>query len=202
METLEVAKVEDKELNHWLQRLREDGSEAFHEVYIRINPHIYRTVYFLTRNKNEVDDIVSEVYMALFQALPGYDGGKPFRAWLNGLIVRQTSNWKRRMWRKMRLRLRLASRWTMETPDGEQPDERAFRAEDRDEMLAMVDKLSMKLKEVVVLRYYQECSFEEIASILDIPVGTVKSRHHAAIRRLRGMTGDGSRDKEASVHVR
>lgn len=197
-----MAKVEDKELNHWLQRLRGDDPDAFHEVYLRINPHIYRTAYFLTHNKNEVEDVVSEVYMALFQALPGYDGSKPFRSWLNGLIIRQTSNWKRRMWRRMRLGLRLAARSTIEPQDRERPDERTFRAEERDEMLSLVDKLSMKLREVVVLRYYQECTFEEIASILDIPVGTVKSRHHAAIRRLRGLAEGDSAERGASVHVR
>lgn len=197
-----MAIVEDKELDYWLQRLCEDAPEAFHEVYVRVNPQIYQTVYFLIRNKNETEDVVSEIYMALFQVLPGYDRSKPFRPWLNGLIIRQTSNWKRRMWRKVRLGLRLASQWGHEPQERNIPEQWAFRSENRDEMLSLLDKLSMKLKEVVVLRYYQECSFEEIASILNVPVGTVKSRHHAAIQRLRSLAEESSSKEEASVHVR
>jgi len=176
------------------------NSEAFHEVYSRINDHIYRTVYFLISNKGEVEDIVSEVYLALFQALPSYDFNKPFRSWLNGLILRQTSNWKRKLWRKVRIIARSQVMQPHQSPP-KQPEEQVFEIEGQYEMLAHVDKLSLKLREVIVLRYYQDCSYEEIAASLNIPVGTAKSRHHLAIQRLRENIHDFHLDREGSVRV-
>ncbi|MNH35028.1 ECF RNA polymerase sigma factor SigW [compost metagenome] len=81
------------------------------------------------------------------------------------------------------------------------PEEGLFREESQQEILAFVDRLSNKLREVIVLRYYHESSFEEIATLLRIPVGTVKSRHHAAIRKLRHLVDNSVFERGSSVHV-
>jgi RNA polymerase sigma-70 factor (ECF subfamily) len=194
-----VSTVKDNEVHPWLQLMTHGNSAAFHEVYSLINDDVYRTVYFLTRNKEEVEDIVNEVYIALFQALPAYDFNKPFRAWLNGLIIRQTNNWKRKLWRKMRVNTRIRTVFSLQSP--KQPEEQVFEKESQYEMLTHVDQLSLKLREVIVLRYYQDCSYEEISASLNIPVGTVKSRHHLAIRRLREHIETLIAGREASVRV-
>ncbi|GGG01742.1 RNA polymerase sigma factor [Paenibacillus aceti] len=176
--------VKDEELQPWLRLMVQGNTAAFHEIYSRINDHIYRTVYFLMPHKVEVEDVVSEVYIALFQALPSYDFDKPFRTWLNGIIIRQTSNWKRKLWRIVRSNAKNQQLMPPHQPP-KQPEEHVFDIEGQYEMLAYVDRLPTKLRQVIVLRYYQDCSYEEIAASLDIPVGTAKSRHHLAIRRLR-----------------
>ncbi|MCU6710491.1 sigma-70 family RNA polymerase sigma factor [Paenibacillus sp. J5C_2022] len=193
--------VEDQELRLWLQRMTEGHPDAFREVYARIHLHVYRTVYFLVRNKHEVEDVVSEVYAALFQTLPAYDPAKPFKAWLNGIILRQTSSWKRRVWRRMKLGWRSRLLLPLAPSDRALPGEELFRDERRHELLEVVDRLSFKLREVIVLRYYHESSFEDIAVLLHIPVGTVKSRHHAAIRKLRYFMETDNKEKGASIHV-
>ncbi|MNF92777.1 RNA polymerase sigma-E factor [compost metagenome] len=80
---------------------------------------------------------------------------------------------------------------TVEMPAGT-PDERLFEAERDSELLQHVDRLPAKLREVIVLRYYQECSYEEIAAAVGVPAGTVKSRLHSAIGKLRRQIGDQS----------
>lgn len=60
------------------------------------------------------------------------------------------------------------------------------------ELFSLVRQLSYKLRVVVILRYFHDYSLEEIAEVLQIPVGTVKSRHHLALKELRKrfeMTG-------------
>jgi len=69
------------------------------------------------------------------------------------------------------------------------------------EVIPAVEKLSFKLKEIVVLRYYQNCPLEEIAAILQIPIGTVKSRHHLAMKKLREHFEQRINREEASFHV-
>ncbi|GMK40339.1 RNA polymerase sigma factor [Paenibacillus sp. CCS19] len=178
--------IHEMELQPWLERMMEGDTEAFREVYARIHPHVYRTVSFMAGHKDDVSDIVNEVYIALFQALPSYKPEQPFRPWLNGIIARQTSNWRRRLWRRMRLADRSRTLSKVEPPHV-QPGDGLLKAESSSELLQHVGRLSMKLRQIVVLRYYQDHTYEEMADVLDIPVGTVKSRHNAALVKLRRL---------------
>ncbi|WP_246070533.1 sigma-70 family RNA polymerase sigma factor [Paenibacillus kobensis] len=177
--------MNDNELHPWLRRMMDGDPAAFREVYAATQPFVYRTVYYLSGNKDDVSDIVSEVYIALIQSLPSYRFEQSFRSWLNGITVRQVSNWRRKLWRIMRLnqRNRLL---TVDMP-ASLPGERLFEAERDSELLQQVECLPAKLREVIVLRYYQECSYEEIAEALNVPEGTVKSRLHSAIAKLRSQ---------------
>ncbi|GIO28913.1 hypothetical protein J2TS6_00540 [Paenibacillus albilobatus] len=71
-------------------------------------------------------------------------------------------------------------------------DEAVLQSEMQHELFSLVRQLSYKLRVVVILRYFHDYALEEIADILQIPVGTVKSRHHLALKELRKrfeMTG-------------
>ncbi|OMF38381.1 hypothetical protein BK133_02340 [Paenibacillus sp. FSL H8-0548] len=191
--------MKDSDIHHWLTLLLQDDPEAFRVVYEKTADHIYRTVYYLATNKSEVNDIVSEIYISMLHALPKYDHNRPFRAWLNGLIINQVNHWNRKGWQRLRLFTR--NKQLQITPNWKKPDEIAIEAEQKNNILQLVNGLSAKLREVIVLRYYQDCSFEEIASTLEIPLGTAKSRHHEAIKKLRNRTVNSQFFKEAFHHV-
>jgi RNA polymerase sigma-70 factor (ECF subfamily) len=137
----------------------------------------------LIRNPADVNDVVSEIYIEMFRSLPNYSIDKQFRSWLNGIIVRQASNWNRKLWRSFRLLDRSKHSSVSELNAG--LDEHLLRDENRRLFIDLIHKLPYKQRSVVILRYYQDYSFEEIAIMLNIPEGTVKSRHHNAIRTLR-----------------
>jgi RNA polymerase sigma-70 factor (ECF subfamily) len=174
----------DEELTDSIRRMSNGDSEAFQTLYELSIHHVFSTVSFLVNQKQDVCDVVNEVYMELFKSLPSYNFQKTFRSWLNGLIIRQTSNWNRKNWRRTRLNERSKLSETGHIPE---PDSKKIflMNEQCDELFALVQKLSYKHRVVIELRYYQECSFEEISEIIGIPVGTVKSRHHFALEKLR-----------------
>lgn len=174
----------DEELADSIRRMRYGDVEAFQTIYELSKYHVFSTVSFLVNHKQDVSDVVNEVYMELFKSLPNFDFQKSFRSWLNGLITRQTSNWNRKNWRRNRLneRSKLLEIEHIPEPDSE---EIHLMNEQSDELFAIVQQLSYKHRVVIVLRYYQECSFEEISESLGIPIGTVKSRHHVALEKLR-----------------
>jgi len=60
------------------------------------------------------------------------------------------------------------------------------------ELIILIHKLPYKLKQVIILRYLHDYSQEEVANILDIPVGTIKSRIHAALKKLRQKEREGN----------
>lgn len=195
----EVSVLKDSDIQPLLASLLDEDPEAFRLVYEKTADHIYRTVYYLVTNKNEVNDIVSEIYIAMLSALPAYDYNRPFRAWLNGLIINQVNHYNRKGWRFLRLinrnkQLYGAQPW-------KRPDELAVEEEEKHQVLQLVNSLSDKHKQIIVLRYYQDCSFEEIASTLQIPLGTAKSRHHEALKKLRNRTSHSQFFKEVFNHV-
>lgn len=191
--------MKDHEIHPWLTRMIQGDSQAFHQIYQQTHHHVYRMLCFLLRNKEDAGDVMSEVYLNLCKALPGYSFNQPFQSWLNGLIIRQANNWRRKIWRRMRLFERAKS-FAMEY-SSDQSEANYLAYEQRSEMLGLVNKLPYKLREVIVLRHYQDCSLEEIATLLQVPIGTVKSRHHSAIRKLRQFAEHHYVHKEASIHA-
>lgn len=173
----------EEELRDCLQRLEQGDKEAFTLLHNTIRQQVYGTVCLLVNRQADVADVVNEIYIELFRSLSKYDGKRPFGAWLNGMIVRQCSNWKRRSWRRLRLMNRSREHAAESLYPG--ADAQLLVQEQQGELMQLVSGLPPKLRSVIVLRYYGECSYDEIATALDIPLGTAKSRHHKALRKLR-----------------
>ncbi|TDG00394.1 sigma-70 family RNA polymerase sigma factor [Paenibacillus piri] len=173
----------DSSIQEWIQKMNNGNEEAFRVIYEQSKGHVYSTVSLLLSNKQDVYDVVNEVYAELLRSLPKYDFQKPFRPWLTGLTIRQVNNWNRKLWRRFRLYERSHNLATNDPiPDSADV---VLLNEHRSELLQLVQMLPYKQKMVIVLRYYHDHTFEEISELLEIPVGTVKSRHHTALAKLR-----------------
>ncbi|OKP98689.1 sigma-70 family RNA polymerase sigma factor [Paenibacillus sp. P46E] len=175
--------MKDLDLNPWLIRMSQGDEEAFQVVYEATREHAYRLIGYLAPSRKDIADIMSEVYFELYKSVGRYDPELQFNSWFNGLIIRQVRNWKRKEWRLFRIteKLKLSTAKSSDTA----AELRLTALDDQLELLPVLQTLSLKLKEVIVLRYYQDCSLEEIAVLLKIPLGTVKSRHHHALKQLR-----------------
>ncbi|MFD2614142.1 sigma-70 family RNA polymerase sigma factor [Paenibacillus gansuensis] len=174
--------MNDKELLPWLEKATSGDESAFQFVYQATHQDVYRTVAFLVYNKQDIEDIVNEVYMRMWRSFHTYDPNRPFRYWLHGIIVRQVQDWKRKAWRRVRL---FERKRQMTCEQFEWTDKAVLQSEMQHELFSLVRQLSYKLRVVVILRYFHDYALEEIADMLQIPVGTAKSRHHMALKELR-----------------
>lgn len=157
--------------------------EAFQVIYEYTCKDIYKTVVFLVGSQNEdVDDIVNEVYIQMWKSVTNYDMNRSFRFWLHGLVVKQVQEWRRKSWRRFRI---FEKKKMYEQDRSYVMHEDILHKETRNELVEIVQKLSYKHREVIIMRYFHEYSMEEIAALLQIPIGTVKSRLHTALKRLR-----------------
>ncbi|PGS05829.1 MULTISPECIES: sigma-70 family RNA polymerase sigma factor [Bacillus] len=174
--------MDEIELKEWLQRMTSGDQQAFQVIYEFTCKDIYRTVAFLVVDKQDVEDIVNEVYIQIWKSVVNYDVNRSFRFWLHGLIVKQVQDWRRKSWR----RFRIFEKKKMYAQDQFYiVDEDILHKETRNELGELVQKLSYKHREVIIMRYFHEYSLDEIATLLNKPVGTVKSRLHTALKRLR-----------------
>jgi RNA polymerase sigma-70 factor (ECF subfamily) len=167
-----------------IQRIKAGDIKAFDELYLATINKVYKTVYILAPNKQEVDDIVSEIYYQVWKSIHNYNESSPFLYWLNGLVFRQIKNWKLNAWKRMKL---YQKKMMLETEHFRTIDDDILKDENKQLLLSLLDNMSYKLKEVLVLYYFYEYSLKEIATVLNIPIGTVKSRHHLALKHLRKL---------------
>lgn len=156
--------------------------EAFSEIYETTIRDVYQTVHFLVQDSSDVDDIVQEIYIQVHRSLEQFDTNRPFRPWLMGVAMRQIHAYRRKRWTHLRM-LKKAEQ-VNEVMESDFTSEVVDRLSNR-RLLASVDRLPFKLKQVIILHYLNEYSQEESAAILGIPLGTVKSRIHAALHKLR-----------------
>ncbi|WP_020616350.1 sigma-70 family RNA polymerase sigma factor [Paenibacillus daejeonensis] len=156
--------------------------EAYGQIYERTVKDVYRTVYYLVGNRADTEDIVQDSYLQFHRSLRLYDPSRPLRPWLMGVVMRQVRSYRRGRWMQFRFSGRSERLHDRREEDfsGEVVDHLTNRA-----LLEGVSRLSFKLQQVITLHYLSEYTQEEIAEILDIPVGTVKSRIHAGLSKLR-----------------
>ncbi|MGE7861263.1 sigma-70 family RNA polymerase sigma factor [Bacillus mobilis] len=158
------------------------NKEAYSELYDKTIQEVYKTSHFLIDDKTDVDDVVQEIYIQLYESLRKYDSKKSFRPWLIGLAIKQIHSYRRKRW--MRLRI------IKKAEEQRKPVQIDFSNDvvskiSNQKLIELIHKLPYKLKQVIILRYLHDYSQEEVAQILHIPIGTVKSRIHAALKKLR-----------------
>lgn len=170
-----------------LTKMMEGDQQAFHTLYDATYKDVYRTVSFLVDHPQDREDIMNEIYMQMWTSLPNYDPNRPFHFWLHGLVIRQVQRFRTKSWRRFRIfeRIRAFYReehhWDQPTMGTDGTDPEISRA---------MHKLTDKQRTVIILRFYHDYTLAEIAALLDIPLGTVKSRYHASLQLLRKQLGN------------
>ncbi|OAZ46754.1 sigma-70 family RNA polymerase sigma factor [Paenibacillus polymyxa] len=179
--------MQSESMYHVLTKMIEGDQQAFHTLYDATYKDVYRTVSFLVDHPQDREDIMNEIYMQMWTSLPNYDPNRPFHFWLHGLVIRQVQRFRVKSWRRFRIfeRIRVFSR---EEHHWDQP---TLRTDGTDpEISRAMHKLTDRQRTVIILRFYHDYTLEEIATLLDIPLGTVKSRYHAGLQSLRKQLGN------------
>lgn len=162
--------------------IRAGHEEAYGELYEKTVTGVYQTVRFLIKDKSDAEDVVQEIYIQAYRSLARYDEERAFRPWLMGVTMRQVQSYRRQRLLQFRFGKRIEK-----SDVGLEYDfstDLVNKLANRP-LLEQVRRLPYKLQQVVTLHYLNEYTQEEIAGILAIPLGTVKSRIHAALAKLR-----------------
>jgi RNA polymerase sigma-70 factor (ECF subfamily) len=169
----------DRELVHAAR-----GGEilAFDNLFYRYRDGIYRLGFAITMDASAAEVIVVDTFARAHRAIERLEPDDSLRPWLYRVAVNLSYN---RRPRKGVTFSSLDDGTDDIAAEGESPSEAAERAERRRVVLECVDTLGAKHKIVVVLHYLNGLNLAEIAEIIEVPVGTVKSRLHYALRKLR-----------------
>ncbi|WP_232828856.1 RNA polymerase sigma factor [Kribbella monticola] len=164
--------------------MRGGDATAYAELVLRHAPVAKRTAVFLGAG-SEADDVVQESFVKAYRALGGFREDAAFKPWLLRIVANETRNLQRSRNRRAR-REELAA-----LPESVlDPAEEAAVTERRRELLAAVRALPEHYRQVVICRYLLELDEQETATVLGWARGTVKSRLHRALGRLRTQLPD------------
>ena len=183
--------LSDEEL---LIRFRAGETGAFAVLVRRYERELYGYLRRYVNDSTLAEDVFQNTFLQLYLKSAQYEAGRPVRPWLYTIATRQAIDALRRQNRHAVVSLEQAvpdeaegeAQNLIETLPGAVPgpyDQTAER-ERRDRVRLEVDRLPEFLRQVLILAYYQGLKYREIAEVLEIPVGTVKSRLHAALVKL------------------
>lgn len=164
-----------------LMRRVADGEEvALRMLYERHAAGMLRLIRRLTSQREVAEEILQESWLAVWRSAGSFRGEAPVRAWLLGVARRQAHNRLRRA-EPVLVELEKAA----DVPDLEPAvDEQVLARAERRDLVAAVAELPEHLREVLVLVLAEDLPYPQVAVILGIPTGTVKSRMHMARRLL------------------
>ena len=174
-----------------LERCKRGDKEAFNELVKRYEKQVYNMAYRLTGNRDDAEDIASETFVRAYNAIRKFRGDSALSTWLFRITTNVYLDERKR--RNAHPQSSLES--CLETPDGPLkrqledsspgPQEIAEEIERSELLQAAINARPEFQRVMIVLYHIQELPYEEIAKMLNMPVGTVKSRLNRARRALR-----------------
>ncbi|MGQ9474444.1 MAG: RNA polymerase sigma factor [Candidatus Caldatribacteriaceae bacterium] len=171
-----------------------EEEKAWFEQKVReCEQHLFRFAFHLTGSVEKSEDLVQEAFLRAFQYRKSYDHDRSFENWIYAILL----NVYRQQQKKEKF-LRLVLPWKSsnteddeEKPwdslewEGDGPEELVLKKQVFRDLYAAIEKLPMKMKEIMVLCDVMGHSYEEASEILGCPIGTVRSRLHRARKRVK-----------------
>jgi RNA polymerase sigma-70 factor (ECF subfamily) len=170
-----------------VERALTGDAEAFGEIVRRWERRIFALTYGMLGREEDARDATQETFLAAFRNLRGFRGEAKVSSWLHRIAVNQCISRQRRT----KVRSESALDDEQEKHSGRFATPRSFSpahvVEGRQETVAVrraINSLPIELRQVVVMKEFEELTFREIADALDLPLSTVKSRLYTALKQL------------------
>lgn len=165
-----------------IQRAQMGDQLAFQQLIEIYNALAWRTAQVLLSDQAAVEDAIQEVWLDVWRGLSRFQRGRPFRPWLLTIVANRCHMIARRR------------RGSLQSLDADEADqllsvddvlEHIIRLEEDIELQFALEMISVEQRRILELRFFADLELNEISLIINIPLGTVKSRLHRALNSLR-----------------
>lgn len=170
-----------------IKRWQKGDMNAFEALFEQYKGLVFKNAVLMTGNREEAEDILQEVFFTVWNSCNHFDPGKGnFTTWLHRITINRCIDRQRKR-KQASLPLEEQNLDLPEIGCQELPEETLMRKLEYERLINAVNQLDNKHRPVLILRYFNDLSYNKIAEVLDIPVGTVKSRIYNALRSVRGQ---------------
>ncbi len=204
------------EMAHSLPWVRDEGElvtelqagsdAAFDYLVTYYHSSVYNLVYGILSDRADAADVTQEVFLHVFRGIRGFRGGSSLKTWLYRISVRQALNHRRWCWRHHRMQTSIDVEGpemspVLELKDGEAtPFEQCAALEVQGTVRRALAKVPPVFRSAVILRDLEGLSYEEIAEVLEVSVGTVKSRIMRGRRMLKEILDPLLHVRQPEIH--
>ena len=173
--------ITDKEL---VARCRSGSKTAFHKLVERYYQPAYTMAYYYTHNRETALDISQETFVRIYKNLGKLDPNRPFKAWLFTIVKNLSLNYLSRHKKRRLLFSDYLSNGKELPTRGNNPAKKLERQEKTEMVWHALRRLKESDRDIILLKDFEDYSYQEISEILDIPLGTVMSRLYYARKKL------------------
>ena len=191
-EQADTGELTDEQL---LERHRRGGEDAFPELVRRYRSELFPFLLRYVGEPSTAEDLFQEAFLQVHLSADTFDASRRFRPWLFTIAANKARDYLRRTKRQESVPLSASIRNDEDEPeyvdlmaaDLPLPQEAAESAETYRLVQQVAAEMPDHLREILLLAYFHQFSYKQIAEILEVPLGTVKSRLHAAVATFAGI---------------
>jgi RNA polymerase sigma-70 factor, ECF subfamily len=185
----------------WKRATEKNGpqTETFEDLALPLLPSLYNVAMWLARNSADAEDLVQETFLKALRGFGGFEAGTNFKAWIFRILRNTylTSRSGLAATRTVALEEELEEHMVPESAiDRQTPELNLMQLSDKASLQTAMEGLPAPLLEVILLCDVEEMKYREIASVLEIPIGTVMSRIARARASLREMLEPGMQGRK------
>ncbi|MBW3110649.1 MULTISPECIES: RNA polymerase sigma factor SigY [Bacillaceae] len=162
----------------WIKQAKKGNHEAFALLFKEHYPFLVKYLIKVTMNRDLAEEIAQDTMAKCVEKIHQYNGKSKFSSWLitiatNRYIDLQRKSNREKDWQREEMKIRKL-KWEMES-----------RNEEWNDVLSALGRLSEEVRLPIILKHYYGYSYDEIGQMTDLPPGTVKSRVHHGITKMR-----------------
>lgn len=161
-----------------IKKAQQGDEQAFYDLIEPLQDQLYRIAYVYVQNEDDAVDIFQQSIIRAYEALPKLKERKYFSTWLTRIVINCSKTYI-----KKQMHTQLTEPQAFDLYAAQQHD----HLEEEIDLWQAITKLEEKYKTALLLRFYQDYSVREIAYILDLPEGTVKTNIRRGLQRLRQL---------------
>jgi RNA polymerase sigma-70 factor (ECF subfamily) len=177
--------VASADVQQLIQRAQKGDSNSVAQLYQLHAQAIYQYVLYRVPTTEDAEDLTAEVFVKMVEGLPNYRyTGAPFESWLYRIAAARIADWHRRSYRRPQTELSES----LSSSDSA-PEDNILQEQELETLRAALGKLSEEQQSVLVLRFIERKSHEEVAEIMAKSVTAVKTIQHRALQRLASLLG-------------
>ncbi len=163
---------------------------AFGQLVHKYQGRLFNTLLHVVGSREEAEDVCQEAFVQAFVKLETFGGRSAFYTWLYRIAFNLSVSRRRRKRAEVSIDQHRERTGDEPLDGGEGPTDQLLREEQMRQVRGAIDQLSDEYRAILVLREMEGCCYETISEILNLPLGTVRSRLHRARLQLRGQLQD------------
>lgn len=173
-----------------IKQVKKGDQNAFAEIVELFKDKVYQLCYRMVGNAHDAEDIAQEAFIRAYVNINSYDTNRKFSTWLYRIATNLSIDRLRKRKPDYFLDAEIEgteglTMYSQVPSDEIQPDEMVETLEFQEWIQQEINELPVMYRSVIVLKYIEELSLKEIGDILDLPIGTVKTRIHRGREALR-----------------